>query len=100
MLRQSAEGFRDAKRRVLQALAEGAYQHEVRRDIDVKNKLATGEVTPAQVAGIIGRSRGRDHRMSPHHRVASVTVHVIRREGWYIKFYFLEPATWFISVHD
>jgi len=26
--------------------------------------------------------------------------HVLRRHGWYIKFYFIEPETWFLSVHQ
>jgi hypothetical protein len=97
--RGAGVGFKEAKRRVLHALASGSYQHEARREIDVKNKLATGEVTPLEVAAVIRRSGGRDHSMSPHHRLRTVTVHVIAREGWYIKFYFLEPDTWFISVH-
>jgi hypothetical protein len=27
-------------------------------------------------------------------------VHVLKRDGWYIKFFFIEPDTWFISVHQ
>jgi hypothetical protein len=92
-------GFREARRRVLKALAGGSYQHEARKSIDVKNELATGAVTPAEVAAIIRRSNGLDHSMSPHHSARSVTVHVIAREGWYIKFYFIDPDTWFISIH-
>ena len=92
--------FREAKRRVLQALAEGTYLHEARNSIDVKNRFATGDVTAEFVAKVIGRCNGRDHSMSPHHRALHVTVHLIRREGWYIKFYFVAPDTWFISVHQ
>jgi hypothetical protein len=25
---------------------------------------------------------------------------VIKREGWYVKFYFIDPDTFFISVHQ
>lgn len=80
-------------------MADGSYQHEARNDIDVKNELLTAVVTAVEVAAIIRRSNGRDHSMSPHHSDHSTTVHVIRREGWYIKFYFVDPDTWFISVH-
>lgn len=93
-------GFKEAKRKVMQALSNGTYQHEARRDINAKNKLLTGEVTSHQVSALIGRSNGGDHSMSPHHSVPTITVHVIAREGWYIKFYFVEPDTWFISVHQ
>ncbi|MBK5915572.1 hypothetical protein [Rhodocyclus purpureus] len=92
-------GFSDAKRRVLEALATGAYQHEARRDIDVKNRFQTGEITADQVAALIRKCNGNDHKMSPHHSLKSVAVHVLTKDGWYIKFYFLEPDTWFISVH-
>jgi hypothetical protein len=93
-------GFKEAKWKVLQALSNGSFQHEARRDIDVKNKLATGEVTPGQIIQVIRRSNGRDHSMSAHHSVPTITVHVIVREGWYVKFYFVDPDTWFISVHQ
>ncbi len=93
-------GFKEARRKVLKALADGSYQNAARKSIDVKNELATGAVTSMEVAAIIRRSNGRDHSMSPHHRAQSVTVHVIVREGWYIKFYFIDPDTWFISVHS
>lgn len=63
-------------------------------------RVSTGEATVEFVAAVIGRSNGRDHSMSPHHRAQSVTVHLIRREGWYIKFYFVDPETRFISVHQ
>lgn len=92
-------GFRDAKRRVLKALAEGTYLHEARNRIDVKNELATGAITAAEVIAVIARCNGTHHAASPHHADASVDVHVLRRDGWYIKFYFLDEDTTFISVH-
>ena len=93
-------GFKGAQRRVLLSLASGSFQHEARGAVEVKNKLATGEVTPAEVAALIRRATGNDHSMSPHHAAPSITVHVIAREGWYVKFYFVDPDTWFISVHQ
>jgi len=92
-------GFREAKRRVLKALAEGAYQHEARNAIDTRNELSTGAVTAAEVIAVIGRCNGTHHTASPHHADASVEVHVLKRERWYIKFYFLDEDTFFISVH-
>ena len=92
-------GFREARRRVLRALADGTWLHEARGAIDVKNGLATGAVTAAEVAAIVGRCNGTHHSASPHHADASVEVHVLRRDGWYIKFYFLDEDTVFISVH-
>jgi len=96
-------GFKDVKASVLACLDRGAVLHAERANIDIKNLLATGEVTLDEVAAVIGRARGTDYRCSPHHTVASVDVHVIRTRSygadWYIKWYFLEPDSVFISVH-
>ncbi|WP_181427854.1 hypothetical protein [Pseudomonas mosselii] len=43
---------------------------------------------------------GSHYSSSPHHAVPAIEVHVLKRRGWYIKFYFIEPQTWFISVHQ
>lgn len=97
----SQDGFRAVKRKVIGALLDGTYQHEARRaTIDTKNLLFTGQVSPEDVCGLIKRSLGQDHSSSPHHQDGSVLVHVIKREGWYVKFYFVDPATIFISVHQ
>jgi hypothetical protein len=94
------DGFRAAKQKVIKALQDGTYLHETSRSaIDVKNLLSTGMVTADEVCEILKRSNGNDHSSSPHHNDRSVDVHVIKREDWYIKFYFLEPDTIFISVH-
>jgi len=62
--------------------------------------LQAGLLTTAEVEAVIRRSSGTEHRCSPHHQVASVDVHVIVSQGWYIKFYFIgNPDTMFISVH-
>lgn len=92
-------GFKDARSKVLGALRTGNFLHESRGDIDAKNKLMTGEVTSEDVAAVIRRSNGRDHSMSPLHGNPGITVHVIARESWYIKFYFVDPNALFISVH-
>ncbi len=92
-------GFKDARFKVINALLAGDFQHEARNDIDVKNLLATGEITPHQLAALLRHSNGAQHRCSPHHVDRSIIVHVIITKGWYVKFFFLEPDTWFISVH-
>ena len=96
-------GFKDAKRQVIECLEKGLVSHEVRNDIDVKNLLAIGRVTLAEVAGIIGRSRGDGYSSSPHHFDSSISVHVVKtrhlKQDWYIKWYFVEPNSVFISVH-
>ena len=94
-------GFSTVKKTVLKALSEKSYAHETRGgSIDEKNKLQSGEVTPEFVSSIIGRSTGADYSCSPHHQAQDVLVHVITKNGWYVKFYFLEPQTMFISVHQ
>lgn len=92
-------GFREAKRRVLKALAEGTWQHEARNAIDVKKGLLTGAISAAEVRAIVARCNGTHHVASPHHADASIEVHVLKRDRWYIKFYFLDEDTVFISVH-
>jgi len=93
-------GFRIARRDVITALESGNYLHVSRGDIEVKNLLASGAISASEVAEIIRSCKGSHHSSSPHHAVASVEVHVLRRRGWYIKFYVIEPDTWFISVHQ
>lgn len=98
-MKEAKDGFRQAKRKVLAALANGSYLHEARNKIDAKNKLATGEISATEVAELIKGSTGNDHSKSAHHADPSITVHAISRKDWYIKFYFVDPDTWFISVH-
>ncbi len=93
-------GFKQAKADVLDALQKGHYQHEVRSGAIDKNLLQTGAMSPVELSAIIGRCRGQHHSMSAHHQVPSITVHVLKRDEWYIKFYFIEPDTYFISVHQ
>ncbi|WP_101759910.1 hypothetical protein [Oceanicoccus sp. KOV_DT_Chl] len=96
-------GFKGAKKQVLECLENGSVLHQERVDIDVKNLLAVGQVSLDEVAAIIGRSRGDSYSSSPHHQVEEVEVHIIETwfggEEWYIKWYFVEPNSVFISVH-
>lgn len=93
-------GFKLVKAKVIKALLDGAYEHEVRLDIDEKNKLQNGEVSAKFVTELIRRSTGDDYESSPHHQDRRVEVHVIVKNEWYIKFYFIDPTTVFISVHQ
>ncbi len=94
------KAFKEVKRAVIAALRAGAFQHEARDQIDVKNLLQAGVVSAVEVEAIIRRCNGTEHRRSSHHQVKSVDVHVIVSQGWYIKFYFSgNPDTMFICVH-
>ncbi len=94
-------GFKEAKNKVIAALQTGTYQHEATRSkVDTKNLLLMGSVTAEQICEVLKRCQGQDHQSSPHHQAPSIDVHVIRRDGWYIKFYFVDPDTVFISVHQ
>lgn len=96
-------GFKNAKRQIIECLSKGFVSHEQRNDIDVKNLLAVGQVTLDDVALIIGRSRGVNYSSSPHHLDSSIEVHIVKtrrmEQDWYIKWYFVEPNSVFISVH-
>ncbi len=97
-------GFTATKRQVIDCLNSGLFQHEVRDNIDVKNLLSTGEMSAQEVANILGRARGNGYSSSPHHYDKNVDVHIIETkyagEQWYIKWYFSEPNSIFISVHN
>jgi hypothetical protein len=95
------EGFKEAKRKAISALQNGSYLHDTdRSQIVTKNLLFTGAVSSNQVCDLIKRSNGQDHKSSCHHNNKTIQVHVIEREGWYVKFYFIDPDTFFISVHQ
>ena len=88
-----------AKKTVIECLKEGRIQHELRGNIDRKNRFATGEVSREAVCELLSRARGNEHSESPHHLDRKTTVHLVKRKGWYIKWYFVEPDAVFISVH-
>lgn len=93
-------GFKDAKAALISALKTGNYQHQSRANINTKNLLFTGVVTAAQVLSIIGRCNGSHHTTSKHHSINAIDIHVIEIEGWYVKFYVINPNVMFISVHQ
>ena len=93
-------GFKDTKQRVLKALRTGNFLHAARSSIDEKNLLMTGEATPEQIAKVIEKCSGHDHESRPHASISvQVDVHILKKDGWYIKFYFIDPDTFFISAH-
>ncbi len=85
-------------------------QHEARDEIDEKNLLQAGAVTPDEVIRLLLACRGQQYSCSRHHHIASIDVHVFKPEAslkpgsekccWYIKLYFVEPDAWFVSVHQ
>lgn len=97
-------GFKDAKKQVIECLKAGNVRHESRNDIDTKNLLATGEVEADEVAAILGRAKGGEYQSSPHHACSSIAVHIVKTKHagryWYIKWYFIDPNSVFISIHD
>ncbi|WP_206045371.1 hypothetical protein [Oceanicoccus sagamiensis] len=49
-------GFKERKKQVLHCLQHGYVLHQQRSHIDIKNLLAVGDVSLAEVAAIIGRA--------------------------------------------
>lgn len=96
--------FKVVKQQVINCLKNGDIRHEERDNISVKNLLYTGHVSVANVASIIGRSSGNEYSCSPHHTISGIDVHLVKTrlggQDWYVKWYFVEPNTVFISVHN
>ena len=92
-------GFKEAKRRAIEALRNKTYQVAERQEIETKNLLYGNSISEEDVIEIIIKCRGQDHEIRPHDMVKTVDVHILRKDGWYIKFYFLDPETFFLSVH-
>lgn len=97
-------GFHDVKRRVIHCLIQGTYDHEVRRNIDVKNLFQCGQLSEEDVIGLILQTSGNDYEVRPHHKAPLIDVHILKPRWaghlWYVKFYFVEPDVVFISVHQ
>ena len=103
-------GFREVRQSAILAIEKGRIQHEVRNEVDEKNLLLTGAVSPGDVVRLLKACRGTQYSCSPHHAAREIDVHVFMPEArlqpggdrrqWYIKLYLLEPDIWFISVHE
>ena len=99
-------GFRDEKAKVLDCLKKGHFEHDLERhSIDTKNLFGIGLLTTEQVYNAIKKARGSDYQTSPHHQITGLNVHIIKyydtklRCPWYIKWYYIDPTAFFISVH-
>lgn len=92
----------DAKRAMLEALREGRYVHELRRDMR-RNELATGAVDVASVVRAVEATRGQDAQSSPLHGNLAVLAWTLQPtcagRKWYIKGYFTGPLLHLQSVH-
>lgn len=94
------KGFNEVKKAAILALESGNFQHEARHGIEVKNLLQTGNVVPDEAVRIIKRCGGANYSISSHRLDSSIDVHIIKSSTWYVKFYFLDPMTVFISLHQ
>lgn len=96
-------GLKDTRSRAIECLQTGRVQAVERVDIDEKNLLKTGVVTPDEVIKLLNATRGPQYKTRPHKDDASVEVHYFEPNvagvDWHIKLYFLDPDCWFISVH-
>jgi hypothetical protein len=96
-------GFKAAKKQVLACIEQGLVSHEVRRQIDDKNYLFSGNASLTDIKQIISRCSGTQYISSPHHLNEDIEVHIVKTtfgyRRWYIKWYFLEPNVVFIGVH-
>lgn len=96
-------GFKDIKRIAIDCLKKGAFDHEARNDINVKNLFSTGVIDTDYVISLINKTSGKEYQSSPHHQENTIDVHILCpfKDGfyWYVKFYFIEPDIIFISVH-
>ncbi len=71
-------GFRDVKKLAIRSLQQGAYDHEVRGNIDVKNLFATGQVDKNEVIELIRKTSGDAYQCRPHHQDAATDVHILQ----------------------
>jgi hypothetical protein len=95
--------FREIKWKVIECLKNGKVRFAVRRGIHLKNLLSTGDVTAQQLERVIHLAGGQHYELRTHHLDSSIDVHIITLwyagVNWYIKWYFAEPNSVFISVH-
>jgi hypothetical protein len=68
-------GFKDVRALLIECLEQGRWSAEVRRDIDVKNELATGEMQPEKAIHLLQRCRGDQYGSSPYHANRKIACH-------------------------
>lgn len=97
-------GFKNVKARVIKCLREGNYEYEARHNIDVKNIFMIGDLNAEDLIELIQCTNGKNYETRLHHLDSSIEIHILKpikdMKKWYIKFYFLDPKTVFISVHE
>jgi hypothetical protein len=71
-------GFSAARQEASRALEEGRIQHEARDEVNEKNLLLTGDVTPAQVVHLLKVGRGTQYTCSPHFLVREIDEHIFK----------------------
>jgi hypothetical protein len=96
-------GFKEIRAVLIYCLKNGLYDHEFREDMETRNCLFNGTVSVAEVIDMVLACSGGDLESSPLHGNSKVVAHVLKPKGlysgWYIKFYYVDPNTIFISVH-
>lgn len=96
-------GLNDVRGLLIDALESGRVQHEYRADMESKNLLATGEVTPEFVVQLLQRCNGRQYKATPYHYDSRIVCHTFtptfNGKRWYVKSYFLSSDAVFVSVH-
>jgi hypothetical protein len=94
-------GFKEVKERAIQCIKSNHVRH-VERDLG-KNMFAAGDLSPEEMIQIIDFCRGDCYETNKHH-LFNTEVHILKPrgkyDGWYIKFFFVEPDILFISVHQ
>ena len=98
-VRQLTMEFEELKSISLEALDNKLYFHEPRQAIAKKNKFKSQQVDAKFIRNKINRSKEKNYKSYPDRNFKSRTLHEIKVEGWYLKFYFEDQSLYFISVH-
>ncbi len=69
-------GFSDVKSDAIKCIREGAYDHDARYNIDVKNLFSTGQVSEEYVIELIKKTSGDNYQCCQHHQDRNVDVHI------------------------
>jgi hypothetical protein len=93
-------GFNAIKEQAINCILLNNVQHEFRDSS--KNLYANGDISDDEVVKIIQSCHGDCYEKQRHH-FYNLDIHILKPkgkyDGYYVKFYFLEPDVWFISVH-
>lgn len=96
--------YKDIKARLITCLKSGTYDHEMRKNINVKNLFQCGLVNENFVITLLELTHEADYEQRVHHKAPEIDIHIfmpnINGTQWYVKCYFLQPKAVFISVHE